>query len=144
MPSIETSIWLALRGRVETLVLAPAQRIAWPDESFTPTGALENYLEVLHFPNTSERLFINRGNAARYQGILQISSMYQLNLVHGETQAREIAGQIAAHFPADILLPYGVIRVRVTKSPDVLRGVKDEAAARWRTPVSIRYELLNI
>lgn len=49
MPSIETSIWLALKARVQALVLSPALAIAWPNEAFTkPTGG---YLRVMHVPN---------------------------------------------------------------------------------------------
>ena len=147
MPTIKTKIWLALRARVESLVLSPVHPIAWPNENFTPTtagGVLAPYLEVMHLPNTTDRLFINRGDANRFAGILQVSAMYRLGLPHGETIAGEIAGLVAAHFPADLYLPYSDIRLRVTKEPDVAQGFRDDDTTRWKTPVSIRYEILNI
>ena len=145
MSTIKTKIWLALRARVESLVLSPVHPIAWPNENFTPPASvLAPYLEVMHLPNTSDRLFINRGDANRYSGILQISAMYRLGTPHGETMAGEIAGLVAEHFPADLYMPYSDIRLRVTKDPDVAQGFRDDETQRWKTPVSIRYELLNI
>lgn len=137
MPSIETSIWLALRARVETLVLSPAIPIIWPGEGTSiPTG---NSIEVTHFPNRTNRLFINSGKH-QYQGILQLGLLTVPGPAHHETVAREIAGTIAAHFPADLRLAYSSISVRITKRPDVSRGLRDTERSRWLTPVSIYYE----
>jgi len=138
MPAIETSIWLALRGRVETLALNPAHPVAWPNEAFTaPAGA---YLRVTHLPNRTERLFLKGTDPHWYRGILQISAMYPLAVLNGETVAREIAGQAAAHFPAGLSLTYADVRVDITARPTVAQGFRDDASARWMTPVSVPYE----
>jgi hypothetical protein len=138
MPAIETKIWLALRARTEALTLSPVHVIAWPNEPFTPpsaSGTLSPYLAVRHLPNQPERLTINRARH-RFTGILQIDAMYPIGIA--EVYAREIAGLIAEHFPADLLMPYDGINVRVERQPDVSQGFLQDTM--WRTPVSIRYD----
>ena len=138
MPAIETSVWLALRGRVEALALNPVHPVAWPNEAFTqPAGP---YLKVINLPNRTERLFLKGTDPHRYQGILQVSAMYPLAVLNGETIARELAGQVAAHFPAGLSLFYGSVRVDITTRPTVAQGFRDDASSRWLTPVSIPYE----
>ena len=34
MPTVETSIWLALKARKQALILSPVLSVAWPNESF--------------------------------------------------------------------------------------------------------------
>jgi len=143
MPAIETAIWLALRGRVETLVLNPIHPVAWPNEAFTApqTDNLPApYLKVTHLPNRTERVFLNGADPHWYRGILQISAMYPLAQLNGEVGAREIAGQVAAHFPAGLPLYNGAVRVDITARPTVAQGFRDDASARWLTPVSVPYE----
>lgn len=141
MPTPETSIWLALRKRVESLTLNPAHSVSWPNESFDPPqldGVPSPYLMVNHLPNTTDRLFIGSNGPQRYQGILQISVMSKL--LQNSSVAPEFAGQVAAHFPTDIKLEHGDIIVRVTKNPDISQGFRDDKANLWMTPVSVYYE----
>lgn len=141
MPTVETSIWLALRARVASLVLTPVHPVAWPNESFTPPQSGTSpapYLKVQHFPNTTDRIFIGSTDPQRFKGILQVSVMSVLN--QNAAIAAEVAGKVADHFPTDLILAYGGVRVRVTKHPDVAQGMRDDAAARWQTPVSIYYQ----
>lgn len=134
-PSTETAIWLALRGRVESLVLTPAYPVAWPNETFAPVA---QYIEVQHLPNSSDRIMIRSGGKRRYQGILQISVMAPLN--QNAAVSTELAGLIASHFAEDMVLRYGAVAVRVTKRPDTAQGMRDDKASRWMTPVTIFYE----
>lgn len=123
MPSIETSIWLALKARVQALLLSPAvTAIAWPNESFTkPTGA---YLRVTHVPNLNRRLFLAGSDPHQRLGLLQVDYFGKKN--QPAAVAIEIAGQIAAWFPADLSMTYGDILVRVTAAPTVVQAMDDD------------------
>lgn len=133
-PTIETSIWLALRSRVETLPLVPALATSWPNESFTPPAPAFSYLEVAHIPNRSNRVTI--GGKHQLQGILQISLQAKQN--ENAAVAIEIAGKIAAHFPADFRLSHGNARLRIKRRPDV--GQPGKETTRLHIPVTIEYE----
>lgn len=145
-PSVETAIWLALRGRVESLVLNPALQVAWPKEAFTPPqagGKPAPYIEVRHLPNSNTRLFVGHADAHQRQGILQVMLKYPTALNHPEPVHVEIAGKIAAHFPAGLLMAYGDARLTVEKAPDVAQSFRDGSEPYWQTPVSIRYRLFK-
>lgn len=145
MPSIETSTWLALKARVDTLVLSPALAIAWPKEDFTPPQSSPPnpkplpYLEVRHLPNSNTRLGVGDTDTHRRAGILQITLKYPTVLNHAEAAQAEIAGQIAAHFPAGLSMTHGALTLRVEKAPDVLSAFREGRDPYWKTPVSIRY-----
>lgn len=141
MPAIETQIWLALRARLENLVLTPALTVAWPNEAFTQpqvSGQPAPYLEVRHMPNKPDRLMISNTGKRRFKGILQASVMTKL--VENNAVSAEIAGKVAAHFPVDFIAVYGDARVRVTEPPSVAQGMRDDKSARWQTPVTVYYE----
>jgi hypothetical protein len=135
MPSIETSIWLALKGRVQSLVLSPALPIAWPNEVYVPSPS-QNYLRVTHVPNVNRRLMIRSTGKHQRIGLLQIDVFAKKN--QDMAVAAEIAGQIAAWFPTDLRLRYASTAVRVTKAADVAQGIADDT--HWLTPVTIAYE----
>jgi hypothetical protein len=138
--STETAIWLALRARVESLVLSPVLQIAWPDEAFQPVAGMP-YLEVTHLPNVVQRQFLKGSDPHYFQGILQIILHAPLNSPHAYTQALEVAGRIAAHFPADQRMPYGNILVRVSKHPDIVKGNPSDTF--WGIPITIQYHLMS-
>lgn len=137
----ETSIWLALSARVKSLVLDPVHPVSWPNEDFKKpqkdNGTPSPYLVVQHFPNKNSRLFLGSTDPQHMQGILQISIYSSLN--QDSSVMSEFAGQVVAHFPTDMQLTNGDIRLRVTKRPDVGQGLRD--STYWMTPVSISYEL---
>lgn len=151
-PTIETAIWLALKGRVGTLVLSPVLQIAWPKEAFnppqggTPAKPLP-YLEVRHLPNTNTRLFLGNAAPHRRAGILQITLKYPTSLNHAEAVQTEIAGQIAAHFPTGHVMRLAAatmkVALKVEKAPDISQGFRDGTDPYWQTPVSIRYRLFK-
>lgn len=149
MPSIETSIWLALKGRVATLSLSPALAIAYPKEAFTPPQSAPPapkplpYLEVRHLPNTNTRRAIGNTDKHRREGILQITLKYPVALNQPDAVQVEIAGQIAAHFPTGLPMTHGGLAVRVAKAPDVASSFRDGADPYWQTPVSVRYYLFT-
>lgn len=140
MSTIQSEIEAALFARVAAFTFSPAIPVAWPNVSMTLKPA--RYLRVNHIPNTSRRLFV--GSSAPHQrlGLLQVDVFTQLN--QGTSAATEIAGLIAAHFPADLRLTIGSplkIVGRVTKAADVGPALPDDT--HWMVPMTVYYEALG-
>ncbi|WP_422366411.1 phage tail terminator-like protein [Pelagibius sp.] len=136
MASVEVNIWMALRGRLETLSVIPAAPVVYPKED-APAG---RYLRVQHLPNRLSRFAVGSDGSNERPGILQVSVMSPIETQETAEVDMEVAGQVAAHFPADLMLEFGGLQVRITRAPDVAGAYRDEA--HWRTPVSIPYEAL--
>lgn len=131
--TIEEKIESALMSRVSSLALSPPLPVAWPNNDFS---SVPPYLRVDLFRNRSQRVAI-KGNAPhRRLGILQVTVVSPLNV--GPASAMSITGQVAEHFPADLMLDYDGIGVRIMSAPDVLSAGKQDAF--WSVPVSIQYE----
>lgn len=134
MPAIETALWLALRGRVEALALSPPLPIAWPNESFTkPTGG---YLRVTWIPNLNRRLFLAGSDPHQRLSLLQIDVFAKKN--QPVAVALEIAGQVAAHFAADLRMSAYGVTARVTKAPEIAQPIDD--TTHLMVPVTISIE----
>jgi hypothetical protein len=140
MPTIEASTWLALRTRIEALVTTPALPVLWPGESTELPAA--PCIEVTFLPNTVNRLFLKGSSPHQRPGILQISLLTIPGAPQHEAQAQQLAGTIAVWFPADLILFYGGIKVRITAGPTVSGGYRDDSRSRWVTPVTIKFEVL--
>ena len=137
-PNVETKIWLALRTRLAGLTLSPAATVLWPGEDASiPSGTA---IEVIHQVNRPGRLFMGSTSPHQRQGILQLGVLTVSGASHHETQVREIAGDIADHFPADLSMTTHGVTVRVTEAPEVGGSFRDDKRARWVTPISIRWE----
>jgi hypothetical protein len=134
MPTIESSIEAALFARVASFSASPALPVAWPNVSFT---APSRYLRVTHIPNANERLFLNGSDPHRRFGLLQLSVFTDKN--KGSAAATELAGQVAAHFPADLPMRRGGLTVRVERAPDIAQAIPEDA--HWHVPVTVRYEV---
>lgn len=133
MPAIETSIWLALRARVEALVLAPSLPVSWPNESFTkPTGG---YLRVNWIPNIDRRIFIGAAEPHQRLSLLQVDVFAKKN--QDLAIAIEIAGKVAAHFPTDLRMTAHGVTARVTKAPGVAQPIPDDTHLIVPVTVSI-------
>lgn len=135
MPAVETSIQTALFARVASLVLNPVHPVAWPNVNFTAPSS-KRYLRVSHLPNTTDRLYIGSREPHQHQGILQVMVVAPLN--SGEAAPRAIAAAVADHFPADLRLTSGGVKVRITKRPDIASALTTDT--ELQIPVSIRYE----
>lgn len=134
MPSIETSIWLALKARVQALVLSPALPVAWPNESFDkPAGG---YLRVSHVPNLNRRLFLSGSDPHQRLGLLQVDVFMPHN--QSVAVALEVGGKVAAWFPADLRMTYGDLMVRVTAAPTVAQPMDDDT--HLQVPVTVPIE----
>lgn len=136
MPSIETSIWLALRARVEALALSPVLPVAWPNEAFEPP--LSGYLRVTWIPNINRRLFL-RGSAPHQRlSLLQVDVFAKKN--RAVAAALEIAGLVASHFPADLRMSAQGVTARVQSAPQVAQPIDDDT--HLLVPVTIPIEVL--
>lgn len=134
-PVTETSIWMALNARVASLVLSPVLPVFYTTKAET-TAPLTGYLLVTHIRNRTLRPLIGTTAPNHFRGILQIDVMSKLNM--DEAVAAQIAGTVADHFPADLLLTFDVVTVRITKRPDI--GQTMTQATNLKTPVSVEYE----
>lgn len=127
-PSIETRISEAIRARVATLPMAASYEIVWtdgplpkkpdgePETSYTP-DPLKRYLRVTWTPNQTQRQFIGSNDPHRRPGVLQIDVFGTVS--QGSARAIEVAGQVAQHFPADLVLTFMGAKVRVMKAPSI-------------------------
>lgn len=117
MPAIETTDWLALKSRVDTLVTNPALSVFEPGAIVTPPTDANGpapFILLSDVPNDPDR----RGIDPRLQvrsGTLMLTLQWPIARPVTHTQLKEIAGQIAAHFPADTCMTFGPSRLRVTQ-----------------------------
>lgn len=136
VPSIETKIFQAIKARVESLPMRSAYEIVWTDgPAYTPNPT-KSYLRCTWTPNQTQRQFIGSKDPHRRPGVLQIDVMG--TKAQGSGVAREVAGQMAAHFPTDMRLAFMGIKVRVLKAPSVYQPFID---THIQVPVEI--ELAN-
>jgi len=136
MPTIETSIWLALKARVQSLVLSPALPVAYPNESFD--APLSGYLRVTWIPNINRRLFLRCSDPHQRLSLLQVDVFGRRN--ENVAIAMEIAGKVAAHFPADLRLSAHGVTARVTKAPEVAQPIPGDTHVQ--VPVTISIEAI--
>ncbi len=111
MPAIETTDWLALKARVNTLVTTP------PMQAIDP-GAIIRLPDVPHIllsdvTNDPIRVGIDRRLHVR-SGTLMLTVQWPISVPIDHAQLKEVAGKIAAHFPADTCMSFGPSRLRVT------------------------------
>lgn len=132
MPSVETSIWLALKARIATLPFSPALPVAYPGSTYSPGKVA--FIAVNGVTVAPQRVLIGKGAHER-AGTLTLSHVAPI----GQDIAyyTEMAGKIAAHFEEDTRMQYGGVCVRIVAKPHVVDGFRDEGW--WRTPVNIRW-----
>ena len=135
MATVEENIEAALLDRLRQLTLSPALPVAWPNRKFDPPAG-GAYLRVDHLPNVNERFLLGSAAPHHRRGILQVTAVLPLN--QGPTPATKIAGEVAAHFPADLALYSGGIKVEITDAPSRAPALRTDVS--WNVPVSINYE----
>lgn len=135
MATVEENIEAALFARVAALELTPARQIAWPNVPFTPPAAA--YIEVVHFPNRPQRVFLRGSDPHFRQGILQLTVRGPLN--EGAAPATRIAGEIAAHFPADLTLYSDGLKIKVQSAPRTWPAEKTDTS--WAVQIDVAYEV---
>jgi hypothetical protein len=132
VPSIETKIYQAIKARVEALPMKATYDIVWSDGAGYSPSPTKPYLRCTWTPNTTQRQFIGSKEPHRRPGVLQIDVMD--TKTRGSGVARETAGQVAAHFPADMRLTFMGAKVRVLREPSVFEPFID---THIQVPVSI-------
>ncbi|MHA0335828.1 phage tail terminator-like protein [Sphingomonas aquatilis] len=129
MPATQTTDWLALKARIDTLATNPTMPVFDPGAIVMPpkdaTGALP-YILLSDVTNDPVRGGISGVPSIR-SGTLMLSVMWPLAREIAHTQLREIAGQIAAHFPEDLCISYGPSRLRVTQDSAAMQSYVDGA-----------------
>jgi hypothetical protein len=144
VPSIETKIFEAIKARVASLPMVGTGKpydLAWTagdgaletgaGASYKPTPS-RGYLRCTWTPNATQRQFIGSKEPHRRPGVLQIDVMG--TKTQGSKTAREDAGQVAQHFPADMRLRFMDVKVRVLAEPSVFTPFID---THIQVPVSI-------
>lgn len=138
MPTIETSIWLALKSRVESIGVAYPR--AWPGEMFTVpvsgTAPLP-YLRIGRVSIAPVGQLIEYGKPLLRTGSLIVTLVYPMAAKVTLTMMEEIAGQIAAHFKDGTQIRYEQACVTIGEYPNVQEGYLD--AGYWTVPVVIRW-----
>ena len=129
MPAIETTDWLALKGRVDTLVTDPAMQVFEPGALVTPPtdgGKPLPFILLSDVTNDPERRGIDPRLHVR-SGTLMLTVQWPIARAVSHTQLKEIAGRIAAHFPADTCMRSGPSRLRVVSDASALSPYVDGA-----------------
>lgn len=131
---IETSIWLALKSRIDTLPLAYPK--AWPGQTFQVPSSGAQLLPFLRVGRVSVapvRRLIADGKPHERNGSLMVSLVYPL----GQDVAvyDQIASGIAEHFIDGTQMRYGAVCVAVSSYPHVQEGYED--TGYWTVPVRI-------
>ncbi len=129
MPAIETTDWLALKGRVDTLVTDPAMQVFEPGALVTPPtdgGKPLPFILLSDVTNDPERRGIDPRLHVR-SGTLMLTVQWPIARAVSHTQLKEIAGRIAAHFHADTCMRFGASRLRVVSDASALPPYIDGA-----------------
>lgn len=125
MPAIETTDWLALKSHIDTLVTSPVL------PHFDPGAIIqlpaEPHILLSDVTNDPVRMGINRSTPHVRSGTLMLTLHWPIAHPIDHAQLREIAGQIAAHFPADTCMSFGPSRLRVTTDAASLPAYVDGA-----------------
>lgn len=132
--TVETSIWLALKSRIDTLAMSYPR--AWPGEDFYPPsagGMPAPYIRVGRSSAAPASVFLEDGKAHNRLGSIILTLVHPL----GQNVAvyDEIAGNIAKHFKDGTHARFGNVCLTVTRFPHVQEGYEDNGY--WTVPVVI-------
>jgi hypothetical protein len=130
VPTIDTSDWLALKARVDTLALDMTIPIYEPGAIFTaPKDAAGPLPYILLSDVTNDRDRGGRIDPSLHErtGTLMLTLQWPIAKPVTHARLKEIGGQIAAHFPADTCMSYGRSRLRVTQDSAALAAYVDGA-----------------
>lgn len=120
-PNVQTEIWLALEARLKTLAAVPNMPPLVMPEEVTPQptsgGTLRPFLLISDIRDAPERLTIGPEIHAR-SGTLQISVAWPIAAPISHAALVQLAGTVAAHFPADLRMRYGKTCLSVAEEPD--------------------------
>lgn len=129
MPSIEATDWLALKSRIDTLATSPVMPRFDPGAIVTPPTDASGpapYILLSDVPNDPVRVGLSSRGISGVDhirsGTLMLSVQWPIARATTHTQLKEIAGQIADHFPADLCMSFGPSRLRVTADASAMQS----------------------
>lgn len=130
---VESQITEALMTRLAALTLSPVLPVAYPNVPFTPPAS-GPYL-VANAPLRATTAAVGISAWDEHSGVFQVDVMYRTQ--DGVIKPTQIADAVAAHFPRNLRLANGSVRVDINEKPSIAAPVTD--APNLKTPVSIRY-----
>lgn len=132
-PTRETKIWQALKAQITAA--ATGLPTAWPGEPFDPAAP---YLAVSEVLTPAERRSLRGSDPHRLRSSLVLRLSAPLSDKQAPEVWRERAGQIAAAFPADLVLEFGGQRVRIRERASITSSYQDGGWHHW--VVQVRWE----
>ena len=137
--TVEGAIEQVLSVRLGSLVLSPVHPIAVPNTNFTkPTS--HRYLEARFVPNATDRILVDGDGPHQRIGFLQVNVRDKINT---GSRITDIAGIVAAHFPADLALHHATgIKVRITAAAEVNAMIVESSPPGVMVPILIPWECL--
>ncbi len=138
--TIQEQIEAALVAHTITFTPSIEAPVVYPNVEFPAPGEEKptTYIEWRHMPNRNTRLYMAGADPHLRQGILQLTIFTPLH--EGATPATTLAGEIAAHFPADLALYEDDIRLRIQKAPDVMPAERTDDGVSWSARCDVYYE----
>lgn len=134
MPKIETSIWLALKARIESLPLGFPR--AWPGQTLDRPydgAALKPYLRIGRVSASPAGVMIDYAKPHDRRGSLIVTLVHPLG--PDTSVFDQYAGTIAEHFRDGTSMQYLATCVKVTEYPHVVEGYEDNGY--WNVPIRI-------
>ena len=131
MPTIETKIWLAIKGRIDTLSLAFDR--AWPGTLYRPNN--QPYLRMAHVVARPAAQLVDSGKPHMRTGRLIVTLVYPLSQKQTYEVYVDLQGQIAKHFTDGTNMTYDGVCVSVPEYPQAMDGYED--SGWWNAPVNI-------
>ncbi|MBU4609134.1 DUF4128 domain-containing protein [Achromobacter sp. GG226] len=131
---VETSIWLALKARVESLPLGLP--IAWPGQTFEvphSNGVPSPYLRCGRVSVAPVRMMVADGMPHTRTGSLIVTLVHPLG--QDVSVYDQMAASIAEHFKDGTPMGFGAVCVTVTSYPHVQEGYEQDGW--WTVPVRI-------
>lgn len=127
---IETSIWLAIKSRIDALPL-PYEKV-WPGSAFEVTS-IAPYLRIGRVTVAPVRRLIADGKPHERTGVLMVTLVYPLG--QNVSVYDQVAATIAEHFKDGTKMSYGSVCVTVRSYPHVGDGYEENGW--WTVPVRI-------
>lgn len=124
MPQLQTTDWLALKERVNTLVTNPTMTKYEPSE-VVDHPSLTPFVLLSDITNDNERVGINSSLKHTRSGTLMLTIQWPVATPISHAQLKEIGASVAAHFPSDLCMSFGPSRLRVTQDADALPSYID-------------------
>lgn len=141
-PTLEAAIWLALEARLKTLATDPPMSRIDPNAAIPPeveAGGLKPFLTVSDIRGDPIRETIGP-ECHRREGVLQVTLCWPIARPVAHAALVNLAGRIAAHFPADLRMSYGGACLRVIAAPAVVAPYRE--GAYTQAPVRVAWRVI--